>query len=179
MAYLVPLIPYIAAAVGAVGAVRQGNIAAGEKRTAAQIAEQQAETVQQQTVAREEVHRSGVRRLIGDQLAVGAESGLALSGSRADILEQSLYNAELDALNIRYEGKLTASGLKTQAEFDRFSADQAQTSGYLNAASSLLKGSSGYLNKGGTIPYGSSSTVGTMAPGYGINASASNVGMGY
>lgn len=171
MAFIVPFIPYIVAAIGAVGAVRQGNIQASEKRTAAQIAEQQAETATTQATAREEVQRSHVRQLVGDQLAVGAQSGLQLSGSRADILEQSLYNAELDALNIRYEGKLQSQGLKTQSVFDRFSADQAQSTGYLNAAGSLLAGSSGYLSKGGSIPsydYSGGSIAANSQTGYQI-----------
>lgn len=153
MAFVVPFLPYIAAGIGALASVSQGNAQKSSLAVNARIKEQQADTIRAQTVGREELQRSNVRALIGDQLAVGAESGLELSGSRADILRQTMYAAELDSLNIRYDGAIAASGLDAQAGFDMTAGEQAQNAGYLNAASSLMSGASGYINRGSTIPY--------------------------
>lgn len=156
MAYVIPFIPYIVAAVGAVGAMSSANSKNKAEQANAQISQQQAAVVEQQGTAREEMQRSNARSLIGEQLAVGAQAGTQLSGSRLDILNQSMYNSELDALNIRYDSTLQAQGLREQASIDKYTGNQFKQAGYLNATSSLLSGASGYLNKGGSIPYGAS-----------------------
>lgn len=92
----------------------------------------------------EEDQRVRARSIIGDQLAAGAESGTDLNGSRFDALRASLYNAEVDALNIRYSGQLEAAGMRDRAAMMRAEGSAAQTTGYLNAAGTLVRGYGGY-----------------------------------
>lgn len=101
---------------------------------------------------REEQHRRQVRLIQGKQRAAIAESGTGLGGTNADLEHQSELFAELDAMNIRYEGTLEARGLLADAEMrdsraDRYgrSAKNARTSGYLGAAGALLGGAGDYV----------------------------------
>jgi hypothetical protein len=86
---------------------------------------------------------------MGEQLAQLSQAGAGLSGSYADVIGQSAADAELDALNIRYEGELQAMGLLEQsqqselsARVNRINARQAGRAGNTAAASTLLSGAS-------------------------------------
>jgi hypothetical protein len=150
MAYVIPFIPYIAAAIGAAGAIRSANVQRNAADYNAQVREQQAHTTAVQTVTAEEEARRHARKVIGTQLAAISESGTGLSGSNLDLLNESLYNSEMDALNIRYQGDLQQRGLLEEAKQSRRQGRDAQAGGYLNAAGAALGAFQGY--KMGTIP---------------------------
>lgn len=108
---------------------------------------------------REERQRREAAFVIGKQKAASAQSGIGLGGTNADLENQSEIFAELDALNIRYEGELEAQGLLAQANLDdmqasqnRSNASSARKSGYLGAAGALLSGTGDYLKAGYKIP---------------------------
>jgi hypothetical protein len=175
----------IAGATQAVGAIAQGNAQSAQldaqamnyKAQAdaaaynANITRQQAESTAQQTAAREDLQRKQARQVFGRQLAAGAESGVSLTtGSAADVFRSSLYDAEMDALNIRYEGELNRVGLLNQASLQdwegqvatanagasRSMAKSAQQAGYLNAAVALTGAAAGaYGMKGASAGGGS------------------------
>lgn len=142
------------AVIGAVSAVQAGKAQeAGLKATAksqeynAEIERQNATVARQQANAREEAQRRQARQILGEQRAALSQAGIGLSGSAADVYRQSATNAELDALNIRYEGELAARGLLAQSELSRFeggvsrmNAGIAKRASYMDAASSLLSG---------------------------------------
>lgn len=144
-------------AASALGAIQQGNAAsasaksqANASRYNAAIQRQNAQTTRQQAGVAEEAHRRKVRQIFGKQRAAIAQSGVG-SDNMADLVEQSATAAELDALNIRYEGDLAARGLLADANLRTYEAgvaDQnakaARTAGYVGAAGSLLSGGSGY-----------------------------------
>lgn len=148
----------VAAATQAVGALASGNSKAAQYDAQAQAAawnasmqREQASVVAQQTSAREDLQRKQARQVLGRQIAAGAESGVnTTSGSAADVFRSSLYDAEMDALNIRYEGELNRVGLLTQANLSDWEGQVAKAnsksavrSGYLNAASSLASAAAG------------------------------------
>jgi hypothetical protein len=152
-----PLVLAIGSAViGAVGAIHSANAqAAGYKASArandynAKVLAQNATIARQQANAREEAQRRVARQALGEQRAALAQAGIGLGGSAADVYGRSAANAELDALNIRYEGELDARGLLAQSEQERYqgkvnlmNAKSAKQGGYLDAASSLLAGAS-------------------------------------
>lgn len=149
-------------AVSAAGAVAQGNAQAAQYNAAAaaanynaNIQRQQASTVGQQTSAREDLQRKQARQIIARQVAAGAESGVNITtGSASDVFRQSLYDAEMDALNIRYEGELNRIGLLNQAKLSDWEADVSRSNaksskkaGYLNAVVSLASGAAGAYGK--------------------------------
>lgn len=113
----------------------------------ATIQSQNASVARQQAGAREEAQRRQARQVLGEQRAALAQAGIGLSGSAADVYGQSAANAELDALNIRYEGELESRGLLAQSQLSRYegkvsgmNASSARRAGNLSAASALLAG---------------------------------------
>lgn len=142
------------AAVGTVSAVQQADTSRKAAHTNADIAAANAQEVSRQATEQIEGQRAKARSVIGQQLAATSESGTGLNGSNLDLLNQSLVNNEKDSLSIRYGSDRASSGLNTQAGFDRFQGDSAQTGGYLSAAGALLNGASTYGKiKGGFTSY--------------------------
>lgn len=145
-----------AAVVGAYSAYQGGKAQEASYKSQAQadeynakVAETNAATARQQAGAREEAQRRQARQILGTQRAALAQAGIGLSGSAADVYGASAANAELDALNIRYEGELDARGLLAGAELDKYqgkvsnmNAKSAKQAGYVNTASALLSGGS-------------------------------------
>lgn len=143
------------AAVGAIGAIQQGNAAAAAAQSQANMAEYNAKVSEIQAkqayaaAGREEdEQRRRARQAVGMQLAASAESGAGLD---PNLLRQSIYDMEADTQAIRYEGALRAQGFKDQAVLSRMEADNARrsassarTAGYLNAAGTLLNAGTTY-----------------------------------
>ncbi len=106
---------------------------------------------------------------MGEQRAATAQSGTGFGGSNADLLDQSATLAELDMLNIAYEGQMRARGHEIQAQGEDYSrgvnrsnARNSRRAGIFNAGRSLLTGASrgyggGSGGSGGFYPYGGSS----------------------
>ena len=185
----------VAGATQAVGAIAAGNAQAAQYDAQAQAARynadiqrQQAEAVGQQTAAREDLQRKQARQILGRQVAAGAQSGVNITtGSAADVFRSSLYDAEMDALNIRYEGDLNRIGLINQASLSDWDAQvakknsrSAQRSGYLNAATSLAGAAAGaYGSKTGAAAAGGSAGTGLRAGGGGGLRPTGGVGLRY
>jgi len=161
-----------AMAAGAFGSIGAGNSAAAQQRSAAQAAEynaqvdrNRADNAMQVANANEEAQRRHARIVMGQTRAGLAQAGIGAEGSASDVLQQSSGNAELDALNIRYQGQLQAQGLTNQANLDdytartaRSNASSARTGGWLNAGASLL-------SSAGTA-YGRNATLQAASKGY-------------
>jgi hypothetical protein len=156
----------VAGATQAVGAIAQGNAQAAQYDAQAQAARfnadqqrRQAEAVGQQTAAREDIQRRQARQVFGRQIAAGAQSGVNITtGSASDMFRSSLMDAEMDALNIRYDGEMNRIGLLNQANVSdwegsvaKVNSKTAQRAGYLNAAVALTGAAAGaYGAKGAT-----------------------------
>lgn len=173
----------VAGATQAVGAIAQGNAQAAQYDAQAQAARfnadqqrRQAEAVGQQTAAREDIQRRQARQVFGRQIAAGAQSGVNITtGSASDMFRSSLMDAEMDALNIRYDGEMNRIGLLNQANVSdwegsvaKVNAKTAQRAGYLNAAVALTGAAAGaYGAKGATAGAGAK---GGTAAGTGLKA---------
>jgi hypothetical protein len=167
MAFVVPFIPYIAAAVSAIGAISQAQTASANAKSQAQAADynaqvsrNQAYSAMQESTSAQLAQRRRAGQVLGAQRAAAAQSGVGMGGSTGDVLEQSGALAELDALNLAYEGDLRAKGYMGQADLDAWNATQARrnaksamTSGYLSAAGSLASfGATKFGGVGGVAP---------------------------
>jgi hypothetical protein len=127
--------------VSAVGAVRQGQAAAGAAEYNAKLAEQNAQVAAAQGEAAAEAQSRDSQRNIGRALALYGASGVQTdTGSPSDVLADSARGAALDNLNIKYNAKLRAMGLQAQAGLDRSNAANSSSAGFLNATSSILSG---------------------------------------
>lgn len=171
------------AAISTVGAISGGMAksaqasqqAAALDRNAA-LSDQQAGQVYAQNVNRETAQRAQAGQQLGEQRAAVAESGFNPNvGSALDTQVQSTRNAELDALQTRYQGILQGQSLEDQAQQDRYAARTARASarnslvaGGISAAASLLGGVASYAKTGGSLF--SSSTGGSFSPLGGLSS---------
>lgn len=116
-----------------------------------QSAQQTASDQLEQAQVAETQQRQKDRLILSRTRALIGSSGLALQGSPLDVLAENTKQAEIDALQIRRTGQLTADATTRQAEIDRVNAGnqaaiaraggQAQsTASYLNAGSTILGG---------------------------------------
>ena len=135
----------VATATSAVAAVQQGQAQAdaadAQSKAAeynAQVSRQNARNAILQASAQEDQIRRENAYKLGELRGSLLEAGIGSSGTAESVLNSSVRNTELDALNVRYGGQLKANSLLTGANLDSFSADvyrnqasQAQTAGYL------------------------------------------------
>ena len=148
-------------AMAAVGSISQAKATSQQMQSNADaanynavVANQNAETALQAGSANEDAQRRKSAVALGQQRAGLAESGIGLnSGTATDLTEQSALNAEMDALNIRYQGQTQAQAYKTQSALDVQAAQQAKanassamTAGYLTAGATALSGYGRYSN---------------------------------
>jgi len=171
-------IPFVLAAVAAVGALKSAQAQSQQADAAAQAAnynalsdQSRATVALQQGNAQEESQRRQAAIALGNQNAAMAQSGTDLaSGSALDLYKQSATNAELDALNIRYGSQLQAQGLQSQSTLDAMQATQdqrnastAMSNGYLNAGAAALSSYGSYSSRAAQLDYYKARPMGTLA----------------
>lgn len=168
MAAALPFMMAASAAISAIGAIQQGNAAAAQNesqanmaRYNAQVSQNQAEQARQVSTAEQLAQQRKARANIGQLNASIAQSGTGFGGTNADILGQTQTLSELDQLNLAYEGQLKAQGFVTQAGIDEFqarvyqnNARNARTAGVFGVAKSLIAGASSIYGKpAGAVNY--------------------------
>lgn len=173
-------LPFIALGVAVLGKLGEANAQSSALNQQADVARYNADvsrdqaqqalavsTAQQMQLRRQQRQEAGVRRAAAAQAAVGA------GGSTAAVLERSEDIAELDALNIAYEGGLKARGYATQAELDEFQGralqQQAKNVKRAGIFSAVGSGMTAYYGTGGR--FGSTTTSAprtTVAGGSGL-----------
>lgn len=128
MAFVAPILPYLAAAgaaVSAYGSIQQGKAAqkAGDYNAQAAILEGQ---------SRENAQRAEAERSMGRIRANIGKSGATTAGTPLMVLAESAANAEIDALNTR-------STASRQSDVYRAGGDNARRQGNIMAGTSLLQ----------------------------------------
>ena len=150
----------IGTAMSALGAISQGNAEASAAKYHAKMSEMNAANARAQASVNEDAQRRQARRFLGTQRASFAQAGIGLSGSAEDVMAQSAVDAELDALNIRYQGELEAAGMTNEANLQRMRAKNARSGGFMTAGAKLLSGIGTY-SAGKIQPAGQGYTAGT------------------
>lgn len=148
-----------AAAVSGVSGLSSGlqtasadNTNAGILDRNATLSDQQAQQVYAENVQRETAQRNQAGQQLGAQRAAVAQSGFnPNTGSALDVQVNSAKNAELDALQLRYQGILQGSSLEDQATQQRYQASvqrsnakSARTGAFISAAGAALAGAAAY-----------------------------------
>jgi hypothetical protein len=134
------MIAIAGSAISAGGALMQGKQAEAAANYQAQVYKRQAE--QEKAASAYEQGRERHRQELAQSAAraqVGA-SGVALSGSPAEVLAANARQGELDVQAMRYGSQLRSDALTTQAGISQFSGKQAKQASYLAGASTLLSG---------------------------------------
>jgi hypothetical protein len=78
-----------------------------------------------------------------------AAAGVTLEGTPTDVLEESAYTAELDALSIRHGGERRGLGLESEAEMEKYKGKVGQRQARFSAAGSLLGAAGSFSGSGG------------------------------
>lgn len=134
----VPLL-IVGAVMAAGGAIRSANAKAAAARYNGEVATQNAMIASEQGEAAAQAQQRDAERRMGQGVAAYGASGVALdTGSPTDVLADSARNAMMDNLTIRYNATLRGTQFKDQANLDTSEAKYDTTSGYLNAASSVV-----------------------------------------
>lgn len=102
---------------------------AGAASINADLARLEAEMIQEQAREAEAKKRKKVDALVGRQKAMAAKSGFSLSDSHADVIAETVYEGELDALGIRRYGAGQAAAKNISAS----NYDAMATSFYLSS----------------------------------------------
>ena len=108
-------IPFIAAAASATATIAETAQARKVGETQARGLEEAARAASLEAGVAEEAQRRQAREAFGETRAAGAQMGLLESASFADAYSAAATAAELDALNIRYEGEGRRRGLMFEA----------------------------------------------------------------
>lgn len=142
-------------AIGAMGAIQQGNAAKAAGNYNAQVAAQNAQIATQNanyTAAQGEQNvaaagaetRAKVAAITANQGASGVDIN---SGSAVDVRQSEAKLGMLNALNVRSQAVRQAYGLQTdaagytaQSQLDKANAKASKTAGYLSAGTTVLGG---------------------------------------
>ena len=155
------IISAVSTAFSVIGAISDANSRsdAYENQAAwnnynATIDRQNADAALQQSASEQGRQNRRARQILGEQRAASLQSGTGTGGSNADLLDQSATLAELDMLNIAYEGQMRARGHEIQAQGEDYSsrtnrsnARNARRAGIFSAGRSLLSGFSGGIGR--------------------------------
>lgn len=156
-------IPWIIMAVSTYATVRAGQAQSATAKYAAQVSQQNSAAMQQQGAAAAAAQRRDAMRKLGLLAANYGASGVDPStGSPLDVLSDSVGQATLDNLNVRYNYQLRALGYQNSSTLDSAQASDATTSSYLSAAGSLLGGA----GKAYSQQYGSGTGIPVTPDGY-------------
>jgi len=155
----------IGTAVQVSGQIKAGKAAKAAGEFNARVAEENAEAARLQAAEKERRFRISSRKLLGLTRARIGGSGVAFDGSVLDVLEETVSNAELDALTIRHAGEVSALAFLNQASVERFKGEAARRNANLKAVGTLLQGAGAIFGK---LPSGAASTpqssLGTTGP---------------
>lgn len=129
---------------------------AGVHKANATILADQARQVGAEGARREESARRAYSQVAGEQSAAFSESGLGTDGSALDFIRDSETQANLDALNIRYDAQSEARSLRygsrvarMQSSVARQMARRAKLAGYVGAIGAMAEIGSGGGGGGG------------------------------
>lgn len=122
-----------------------GNLAEGRSQVKAaaynqRIASFNAQTYRESGKIEEDRVRREARKRVGLIRANVGASGFSMEGSALDVLSESVFSGEFDAQLTKYNYGRQAQGAELEAQLYGAQGSDARRAGYLNAASSLLKG---------------------------------------
>jgi hypothetical protein len=130
----------IAAGVEAVGSLVSGVAQSAKAHQAASVDRANAQIAENQADSEAAAIRERARRLAGQNRAAAGASGVDITGSFADALDDSAINAELDAMTSEYEGKMQSRNYRSQAAAEDSAASGALVGGAFSAGTQALSG---------------------------------------
>lgn len=145
--------------ISALGSIIQGQQVAAAHRFNAQVARNNAIAARQRAEFEEARMREQGERFLATQRAAAAGQGSVVDSGSALLAQlDTAKTVGLDALAIRYEGELEAVNQLNQSRIDDFRAGAAETTGFVNAGTTILTGAArlrGIPLAGGAVPVAS------------------------
>lgn len=150
------------AAVSAVGSIRQGQAADGQakynqsvdKRNEILAQQDRQQAIETAQIASDDKARENKRQLAALRASYGT-TGLEMTGSPLEVLNDSSIEMALDTRRVEYEGQargregaLKILGLQDDSTLQGLSGTNAKNAGYMNAGASLLSGASSVASIG-------------------------------
>lgn len=123
----------LSGAVSAYGAYQQGQSQAAAATYNAQVADRNATLARQQADAEGDDLARQQRRQMGTLRAAYGAAGIGLAGSPLDVIEDTALEQATDINRVGYTGELKAIGMQEKAALYRAEAENAKTSGAINA----------------------------------------------
>jgi len=146
----------------------------------ADIARRQAEIEGAQSAQRENLVRSRGRQVIAMQRAGMMEAGVGSVGSALDVHGASVVAAEVDALNVRYEGTLKRLSLLSDAAVKdanarmlKKSAKDTRSAGWISMFGTAAQGAGSAAYMSSTMPTKTPALGSSSTPYAGTNANLS------
>ena len=133
-------LPLIAAGVSAAGSIVSGIAGSQSYRAQAAYADRQAQLTRQKGAYESARLRDQHDRQLASMRGQYLSSGIALSGSAADVLADSAAEASLDEQAIRFGSEINAGNLEYQGKMARANASNAMIGGFLDAGAGFVKG---------------------------------------
>lgn len=138
----------VAAGVGALGtvvqslgALQQGQATQQAENYNAELAEQQAVTVQQTAAQQAEQEQYEVHQTTGQQVANAGQSGVDPNqGSPLSVISDTATQGQLEAQTLLWQGKSQAIALQNQGQQDLYAGQQAAAAAPVNAFGTFLTG---------------------------------------
>lgn len=126
--------------------------------------------IRSETARREEQLRRQGRAAVGKKTAAMAQAGVLDAGTSVGVLDQSRLDAEMDALNARYQGLSRSDALMTDAQNAIIQGKNAAAAAKTKSLAGAVGLLSNSLASAGAYGLMGSGLGGSGAPGYTIDA---------
>lgn len=141
-------------AMQAIGTLSNGQQAAAIGARNADVLLQQANETDRATVGRESLLRDRNAQSLSQQRVAMLQNGLDPgSGSALFASSQSIRNAELDALQLRYDGLMQSRAERMGADMERWKGKAAKRQSIFSAAGQIVSGGGNYMSMGKATGY--------------------------
>lgn len=146
LAAVAPVFGLIGAAVQGIGAKAQANQEAANYKAQAENQKRQAAVVQTTGAYKAQRQQDQVDRTLGAQRAAYAGSGVALSGTPLETIEESATEGALDVAAIRWNTNAEATTQRQNAAVSTASAKAAKRAGTIAAITPIIGGVAKYAS---------------------------------
>ena len=124
-----------------------GDEAKGAYDYNAQIAEQDADLIREGAKLEEFKSRKKLKQFTGNQVAAYARSGVEMTGSPLDVIQDSMANAELEIAINQFNLETKARGKESEATRMREYGEKEKTASQIQAAGTLLSSAGDFASK--------------------------------
>lgn len=136
----VAVLSLIGGVISGIGAMQQAKAAAASEQAQAEARRRQALIDQDSGAYKAQQQQRQVDRVLGKQRAGFLSSGISLSGSATDVIEESAMEGALDVAAIRWNSQVSADNERYNAKINDMNAKNARASAPIAFLAPVLSG---------------------------------------